>query len=326
MTETAIDAADRDERAETHPAVGYALVWSAVALWAVNATVSKVVLSSALSTFRLAEVRATGCALVLLLGVAIVRPASLRIRSLRELAFLVVAGVAGLSFVQLLYFVAIERLDIGIALVVNYVAPVVVALWARFVVHEPVRRRLWLAIALALAGLSLVVDLAGGLTLDGVGLLAAFGAAVAYAAYVLMAEAALRGGRDQFSLLAWGFTFSALFWAIAQPWWSFPHGAVNGSAPLGGRLADVSLPVSLLLGYVIVLGTVVPFIALVTALHHVRATRATVLAMLEPVLAAIVAYAWLAEELSDAQIAGALLVLAGTGLAQSARPVPPAHG
>ena len=75
----------------------------------------------------------------------------------------------------------------------------------------------------------------------------------------------------------------------------------------------------LLLAYIVVFGTVVPFLLLVTALHSVRATRATVLAMLEPVLAAVVAYAWLAEELAAVQIGGAILVLVGVGLAQTAR-------
>jgi drug/metabolite transporter (DMT)-like permease len=143
--------------------------------------------------------------------------------------------------------------------------------------------------------------------------------AVAYAAYVLMAERALREGRDQFSLLAWGFTFSALFWAVVQPWWSFPWDSVDGSVSLLGRLEDVDAQVWLLLGYLIVLGTIVPFLLMVTALHSIPATRVTVIAMLEPALAAVVAYAWLGEELTATQIAGCLLVLAGVGIAQTAR-------
>ena len=306
---------------ESRPLLGYALVWSAVALWALNATVSKVILESAdLSPLRLSEVRSTGAALLLLLGVALWRPRSLRVTR-RELGFLVVFGIAGLAFVQLFYFVAIQRLEIGIALVIQYLTPVFVALWARFVVKEPVRRRLWVAIALSLAGLSLVVDLWRGMTLDGPGVLACLAAAVAYAAYVLMAERSVQRGRDAFSLLAWGFLFAALFWALVQPWWTFPVDRVDGQASLDGRLEGFDAPVALLLSYVVLLGTIVPFVMLVTALHYIRATRATILAMLEPVLAALVAYAWLGEELTAPQIAGALLVLGGVGLAQSARPV-----
>jgi drug/metabolite transporter (DMT)-like permease len=255
--------------------------------------------------------------------VALLRPATLRLRR-REPVFLAAFGILGLALVQLFYFVGISHLDIGIALLIQYLAPVFVALWARFAVHEPVRRRLWIAIALCLAGLSLVVDVWGGFALEGVGVAACLAAALAYAAYVLMAERSLRQGRDAYSLLAWGFAFAALFWAVAQPWWSFPWELVRGDVSLLGRLADVSAPVWLLLVYIIVLGTVVPFCLLVSALHHLPATRITIVAMVEPVLAGVVAYAWLDEELGWLQIVGGLVVLAGVLLAQSARLGPPA--
>ena len=134
-----------------------------------------------------------------------------------------------------------------------------------------------------------------------------------------MAEHSLKQGRDAFSLLAWGFTFAALFWAIAQPWWTFPVDKVDGTASLLGRLSDYDAPVGGLIAYVVILGTVVPFVLLVTALHYVPATRVTIFGMLEPVIAAVVAYAWLGEELTLVQVVGALLVLGGVALAQTAR-------
>jgi drug/metabolite transporter (DMT)-like permease len=219
--------------------------------------------------------------------------------------------------------VALTRLNIGIALVIEYVAPVLVALYARFFVHEPVRRRLWAAIALSLAGLSLVVDLWSGVTLSTTGVLACLAAAVAYALYIVMADRSLRGGRDAASLLAYGFLFASIFWAVVQPWWSFPGGSVGASASLLGRLDEFSAAVWLLLAYVVVLGTVVPFVLIVTALHHISPTRTVIVAMLEPVLAAAVAFAWLGEELTGPQIAGSLLVLGGIVLAQTAREVAP---
>jgi drug/metabolite transporter (DMT)-like permease len=308
--------ATRDAR---RPLLGYALVWTAVLMWSLNGTVSKVVLESGgLSALRLSEIRASGSAFLLFAVVLATRRSGLHVER-RELAFLAVFGVCGLAFVQFFYFSAIARLDIGIALVIQYVAPVLVALWARFFEHEPVRRRLWIALALALAGLSLVVDLGGGVTLNGVGVAACLAAALAYALYIVMADRALRRGRDTVSLLAWGFLFATIFWALVQPWWSFPTDRISGSASLLGRLEDVSLPVSLLVGYVIVFGTVVPFILIITSLRHVSATRAIVLAMLEPVLAAVVAFAWLGEELTGPQIGGAFLVLTGIIVAQTAR-------
>lgn len=299
------------------PLLGYALVTGAVSLWAANATVSKVVLEAGMSTLRLAETRAAGAAL-LFIAAALARPR--RARGGRfELAWLCAFGVLGLALVQFFYFVGIKRLDIGVSLVIEYITPVLVALWARFVVKEPVRRRLWLAIAVALTGLSLVVNLWGGFSLDGLGVGACLLAALAYTAYILIAERELRLGRDVLSLLAWGFAFATVFWSVVQPWWSYPASLVKDTVPLLGRLSSVEAPVWLMLALIVVLGTFVPFILMVASLHHIPATRATIVAMLEPVLASAVAFAWLEESLSATEIAGGVLVLAGVGIAQTAR-------
>ena len=172
---------------------------------------------------------------------------------------------------------------------------------------------------LAHGGLALVVELPTGVSLSGSGVAFALGGAVAYAFYVLTADRGLRDGRDAASLLAWGFLFAALFWAVVQPWWSFPGDVVAGDASLFGRLEGTSAPVAILLAFVVVIGTIVPFIMIVTALHHLSPTRVVIVAMLEPVLASLAAFAWLGEELSGQQIAGGLLVLGAVGLAQTAR-------
>jgi drug/metabolite transporter (DMT)-like permease len=309
------------EGAARRPAVGYALVLAAVLLWAFNGVLAKVVVNAGgLSALRLAEVRGTGAALLLFGAVAVLRPASLRV-SRREAGFLALFGVFGLAFVHFFYFVAISHLDIGIALVIQYLAPVLIALWARFFVREPVRRRLWVALALSLTGLSLVVELWGGGSLNGKGVAASLAAAVAYALYILMADHRLQRGRDAFSLLAWGFVFAAVFWAIAQPWWSFPAETLTADTSLLGRLEDVQAPVWALVAYIVVFGTIVPFLLMVSALHYVSPARATIVAMAEPVMAGLVAWAWLREELEPGQIVGGIFVLAGIVLAQTARTV-----
>ena len=302
--------------------IGYVLVLTAVGLWSLNGVLAKVVVNGGgLSALRLAEVRSTGAALLLFTAVAIIRPRSLRV-SRGEAAYLVLFGVFGLAFVHFFYFLAISELDIGIALVIQYIAPVLIALWARFFVHEPVRRRLWIALALSLTGLSLVVEVwGGGGALNATGVAASLAGAVAYAVYILMADHRLKQGRDAFSLLAWGFLFAALFWALAQPWWSFPVSSLTDETSLLGRLQGYEAPVWLLVGYIVIFGTIVPFLLMVSALHYVPPTRATIVAMAEPVMAGLMAWAWLGEELSPSQIIGGILVLAGIVLAQTARTV-----
>ncbi|HVW89991.1 MAG TPA: EamA family transporter [Gaiellaceae bacterium] len=300
------------------PRLGYAMAAVAAVLWGVNGAVSKTILASGLSSERLAQLRSLGAAAGLVAILAVVAPHRLRLTR-RELPYLLAFGVGGLAFVQFFYFLAIHRLAIGIALLVEYLAPLLVALWARFVQHAHVRRRIWVALALALTGLGLIVDLfGGGTTLSTAGLLFALGGAFAYALYVLLAEHVI-GGRDPVSLLAWGFLFASVFWAVVVPWWSFPGHRLVADADLGGHLAGHHLPVWLLAVWMVLLGTIVPFFLLVSALRHVSATTAGIVAMLEPVVGALVGWLWLSETLGGVQLGGAAVVLAAIGLAQTAR-------
>jgi drug/metabolite transporter (DMT)-like permease len=293
------------------------MVLAATCMWGINGTVSKAVLATGLSSPRLTEVRSTGAALALGAALAVWSPRRLRIRR-SEVLFLLAFGILGLALVQWLYFLAIHRLEIGIALLIQYLAPVLIALWARFVAHEPVRKRIWAALVLALGGLSLVVDLWNGFSLDALGTAAALGAAVAFALYILLAEHAI-GPRDPVSLLCLGFAVAAVFWAVVQPWWSFPARLIDDRTRLDGALLATTMPVWLLMLIVIVVGTIVPFLLLVGALRHISATRVGVTAMFEPVAGALVAYAWLGESLSALQLTGGAIVLSGILLAQTAR-------
>jgi drug/metabolite transporter (DMT)-like permease len=306
-----------DARPERRPLLGYAMVMTAAALWAVNGTVSKVILTSGLSSLRLAEIRSTGAFVLLALALAAARPASLRLRR-GELPYLALFGAGGLALVQWFYFLAIHRLAIGIALLIEYLAPVIVALWARFVMHQPVRKRIWAALALAVTGLALVVEIWSGLSLDAAGVGAALAGAGSYALYLLLAERGV-GDRDPISLICFGFLFAALLWAVVQPWWSFPVHVVGEDLSLHGRLASLDVPAWSLMAWMVVLGTIVPFALLVGSLRHIAATRAAIIAMLEPVVATVVAYGWLGESLTAVQLAGGGVVLAAILLAQSAR-------
>ncbi|HZC29614.1 MAG TPA: EamA family transporter [Gaiellaceae bacterium] len=299
------------------PLLGYGMIFLASTLFAINGTVSKVIQDAGLSSARLTEVRSTGAFAGLALVLALTNRQALRLRA-REIPLLVLFGVCGLAFVQWFYFVAIHRLAIGIALLIQYLAPLLVALWARFVGHEEVRRRIWLALALALAGLALVVEIWSGIALDTRGVAASLAGALSYALYILVAEHAV-ATRDPISLSCYGFFFASLFWAVFQPWWTFPDGVVGRTTSLHGHLASLHLPVWALVAWLIVLGAIVPFALVVAALRHVSATRAGIAAMLEPPAATLVAFLWLGESLGLFQLLGGGLVLAAIGLAQTSR-------
>jgi len=302
---------------------GYVFVTVAAVLFSVNASVAKVVLEAGMEPARLSALRCTGAALGLGLALLVVAPRRLRFR-LRELPALAALGVAGAALVQWLYFVAIDRLPVGIALLLEFTAPVLVALYTRVIRREDVRRRTWLAIGLAMGGLAMVAQVWRDTGLDLVGVAAGLGAALCVATYFLV------GGhttatRDPASAAFYMFGFGALFWAVVQPWWTFDAALLAEATPLLGTLGAFTVPVWAGILWVIVLGTVFPYSLNLAALRHVGPTAAGVVGMSEPVLAAVVAWVWLQQSLTTVQVLGGLVVLAGIALVQSARTVGRGH-
>ena len=295
---------------------GVLLAIAAAVLFAVNGTVSKVALSNGLSTLELVSVRSAGTAVILLGMTAVRDPAALR-ASRHELRFLALYGLTGIAMVQWLYFVAIQRMPVGIALLFEYTAPLMVALWVRFVQRQPVRSRLWLGLACALGGLALVAQFWKGMTLDPVGLVSAVGAGAALACYYLMGEQGQRE-RDPVSLMGFSFGFSAILWAIVSPWRDFPFARLASPVSLPGALPG-SVPLWLMVAWVIVLGTVAPFLFVLFAVARLGPARVGLIGMLEPVCAGTIAWVLLGESLNAVQIVGTLIVLVGIVLAESAR-------
>ncbi|MGR6966477.1 EamA family transporter [Geodermatophilus sp. URMC 61] len=300
----------------SRPPLGSALTVGAACLFAVNGTVSTLALQAGVPAPWLTALRCGGAAVVLLAALAVVAPARLRI-TWREVPFLAAFGVVGVALTQYLYYVAIGRLPVGIALVFEMTAPVLVALWVWLVRGERVRRRLWAALGLSLSGLVLVAEVwQGGGSLDAGGVAAALGAALCLAGYYLMGG---RGTatRDPVALTCWTFVAAALFWAVAAPFRPFDPAVLGSSVPIS--LGSLELPLWVLVGWIAVLGAVLPFWLSLSALRHLPPTTAGLIATVEPVLASVVAWVWLEQVLSGWQVLGGLVVLVGIGLAQTAR-------
>lgn len=300
------------------PALGYALVVTGAVLFVLNAGVSRVAIRAGVDATSLTSLRVTGAVLVFAVVAAVIRPTALRPPRGRDLLLLVALGLIGVAALQWTYFVAIDRLPLGVALLLEYTAPVLVALWAHFVQHEPVRRRMWVAIALSLTGLVLVAQVWQGLAFDGLGVLAGLGAAVCFATYFLLGERQVSGA-DPLSVILWSFLVAAAVLNVAQPVTAIDTDVLTSSTSMLGALDRWALPVAALLAWIVVAGTVVPFFAALLALRHLPATLVTMVAMLEPVGATALGWAWFDETLDGIQLVGALAVVAGILLAQSAR-------
>jgi len=286
-------------------------------LFSFNGIVSKLVLTSSLSALNLAQVRSTGAFIILFLLIFFRSREKLRVtrKELPQLAFF---GVIGIAAVQFLYFMAISRMHVSFALIIEFTAPIWIVLWIKYVKKRFVPTDMWIAIFLAFIGLLFIAQVWKGRTLDTIGLIAAFLDAIALSIYFLMGEK-LTKTRDIQSLTFFGFAFATLAWLIILPVWNFPFEVFGERINMQGIFAGYDSYGWVLIAWIIVFGTIIPYLFVITGIKTLSASTSSVIGMLEPVLVGILAWWWLREAWLPLQILGGVLVLIGIYIADRAR-------
>jgi len=301
--------------------MGYGCALLAAFLFGVNGSVAKVALGAGITPAQLTLFRTLSAALVGGVVLLVTDRGALRL-SRRELIHSAVLGIVGMALVQWLYAVAIERLHVGVALLIEFTAVLMVAVVGRVFFAEKVRPRLWLAIGFVLVGLAVVAKIwSSDLALAGVGIAGL--AAVAFATYLMLGERLVTRTSPLASAF-WSMLFAALFWSVFSSWWRIDPAVLTRRVSLGGHLAGTALPVWALLCYVMALGSFVPFLLDFIALSRLGATPMGVVATTEVLFGFAVAWMWLGETLDTPQVIGAFLVIAGVIVAQTARHRTPA--
>ena len=285
--------------------------------FAVNGVPAKLVLNSTLTSLRLTEIRTIGGFLILLIWVLIKNPKSLRI-SKSEIPWLILFGLVGFAGVNTFYFLSIHRLKVSIALLIEFTSPVWIALYLRFVRKIRVSSLMWWGLGVSILGLVLLAQVWQGMILDGLGVLFAFIDALAMCTYFLVGERLTKKHPTEV-MLVWGMGISSLFFVIIQPLWSFPFKKLGNSVPLEGTLSHYSVPAWSLVLFIILGGMVIPYLLVIAGLKGLSASISSVIGMLEPVFAGIVAWILLNEALNAVQLLGAAVILTGIFLADRAR-------
>lgn len=271
-----------------------------------------------MTTFRLAQVRAIGTFFLLFIITFIQDRKSLKAER-REIPTLIFYGVFGYAMVQLGYFIGIAQgVPLSLVLIIEFTAPIWIVLWIKFVRKGAVANDMWVAIALSLLGLIFVAKVWEGFTFDLFGTLGALGAALALAVYFLMSQS--QGTkRSAQAMVVWGMGIAGLFWSIVLPIWNFPTQIFTTNINLQGRFSDYSAPGWLLIAYIIVFGTMVPYLFVVGGIRRLSASTSSVIGMLEPVLAGAFAWIWLSQSWSAIQLVGGVIVLIGIYIADRAK-------
>ena len=292
------------------------LVVGAIA-FAFNGIVSKIVMQAGLSEWRMVQVRTGGAFLFLITYVLLTNAKSLRVTK-KELPLLITYSLFGFAIVQFGYFIAISRMHVSMALIIEFTAPIWIVLWIKYVRKSFVPKDMWTAISLAFIGMLLLAQVWKGMTLDTVGVIAAFLDAFALATYFILGER-LAHSRPTATLNALGFGIASAIWAIAFPLWSFPTGIFTQTINLNGLLENYNAPGWVLLLWVVLMGTVLPYVLVLSGIKLLSASTSSVIGMLEPVFAGIFAWIWIGESWNVIQLIGGAIVIAGIYLADKTR-------
>ncbi|WP_399882579.1 EamA family transporter [Streptomyces sp. BBFR51] len=293
---------------------GLGLALASAVAFGGSGVAAKPLIEAGLDPLHVVWLRVAGAALVML-------PLAVRHRALlrRRPGLLAGFGLLAVAGVQACYFAAISRIPVGVALLVEYLAPALVLGWVRFVQRRPVTRAAALGVVLAVGGLACVVEVWAGLRFDALGLLLALGAACCQVGYFVLSDQGADAGEeapDPLGVIAYGLLVgAAVLTVVARPW-SMEWSVLADSVPMD----NTSVAAALLLAWIVLLATVLAYVTGVVSVRRLSPQVAGVVACLEAVIATVLAWVLLGEHLSAPQIIGGVVVLVGAFIAQSSTP------
>jgi drug/metabolite transporter (DMT)-like permease len=282
---------------------GYLCVITAALLWASSGTAGKALFANGITPLDVVQVRATFGSLLIAAFFVLHARHLFRIR-LSDLGFLILLGSVVMALVQLTYFTAISKIQVAAAILLQYLAPTMVAIYSICFWRERLTVFKLLSLCLSFLGCYLVV---GGynlqlLELNRLGILWGVASAVCYATYTLLGERAMQR-YSPWTVLFYALFFSAITWHIFYPPFHYLWAGYTLSQ-WGGLI------------YIAVFGTAIPFGLYFVGINYVRSTRASITATLEPISAGFIAYLFLGEALEPLQILGGALVVGAIVLLQ----------
>ena len=254
-----------------------------------------------------------GGAFVLLLLPCLVLLRRIDRPSLRQAGRMVAYGVVAVALAQLCYFSAVQYLSVGVALLLEYLAPVLLIFWHWAHDHRRPTRSVLTGAVLAVLGLVFVLDLRSGLTLDPVGVAWGLGAAVCLCGYFVLSAG---GGRtapvSPLLLTTAGTGVGGLLILALGAVGVLPLVTRTGSTVLAGATVGWWLPALLLVGITAVLA----YLTGVVAVRRLGSSVASFVSLAEVVFAVVFAVVLLGQQPSAGQLLGGLLVLAGIVVVQ----------
>lgn len=229
----------------------------------------------------------------------------------RNLALIVVFGLVAVAAAQLFFFLAVDRVPVGVAILLEYSGVLLVVGWLWWRGQRP-GALTWAGAAVAIVGLVLVLDLLGAVALDPVGVLWGLLAALGLATYFVISGQA----RPELPplVLAWaGMVVAAVVLLAVGLVGVLPLEASTAPAVIAGERVSWLVPVVGLS----LLAAAVAYVTGVAAVRLLGSRLASFVGLTEVLFAVLFAWLLLGQQPTVVQAAGGLLVLAGVALVRA---------
>lgn len=239
----------------------------------------------------------------------------------RNIWTILIYGMTGVAGCQLFYFIAIDHLSVGVALLLEYLSPVLLVLFAWARTRRAPSRLTMAGAALALAGLALVLNVFGGVQLDAIGVVFGLAAAVCSAAYFLVASRTDEDGLPPLALAGAGMAAGVLPLLVVGALGILPMRATTESVEFVGHRVSFLVP---LLG-IAVLAAAFAYVTGVMSARMLGSRVASFVALSEVLFAVLFAWLLLGELPLPIQLAGGALIVLGVILVRAAEDDEPAQ-
>ncbi|WP_308447207.1 DMT family transporter [Alkalihalobacterium chitinilyticum] len=274
----------------------YLAIAAGAALWGTIGLFVQELYSLGLTPLQVVTLRVSCAVSFLLIYSLFVNRQWLRVQ-LKDSPLFIGTGIISIVFFNWCFFVAIQETSISVAAILLYTAPAFVLILSRFLFKELLTARKVLSLILTLFGCILVVELLpnGSMTMTTVGIIAGLGSGLFYGLYSIFGKFALRKYHPM-TVTIYTFLFAALFTLPVSQVWTWI-----------GHLNDVKLWIYA--GSLGLFPTVLAFIFYTKGLKQVEAGKASIVATLEPVVAAFIGMIFYSEILTLWQYLGVVCVI-----------------
>ena len=275
---------------------GYLYVILAAILWAISGSAAKFLFNNGVSSFQVAQLRITIAAGVIFLWFSIYRHSLFKIDT-KDIFYFVILGFGAMALVQFTYLLAISKINVAAAILLQYLAPSFIAIYTIVFKREKPETRTLAAVMLAAGGCYLLVGAyrLNVLSMNKIGISSGIISALAFAWYSLQGEYGMKK-YPPWTVLFYAMLFGAVAWNIFYP-------------PFEAFVHPYSVSEWIWILYIGIMGTALPFGFYLKGVSLIRSTRACITATLEPITAGIISWLFLNETMEPLQICGGGLVI-----------------